>query len=93
MKKFLALSLLLGAAAVFVPAGEAKAAEKPTAISIEANAFAPQTQRRWNRRGVRIVTRTRFVTIGGRRYRQVVQYRYRPNGSVTTRVLTTTRIR
>jgi len=94
MKKFLALSLLLGSGALLVPAGEAKAAEKTSAIMIEASATAPQViQRRWNRRGARVVTRTRTIRIGGRLYRQVVQYRYRPNGSVTTRVLSQRRIR
>ncbi len=94
MKKFLALSLLLGSAAVLAPAGEAKAAEKTTTMTIEANASAPQViQRRWNRRGARVVTRTRIVRVGYRTYREVVQYRYRPNGRVTVRVLSRTRIR
>ena len=96
MKKFLALSILLGSSVLFVPAAEAKVAENNSAVSLEANA-APQvytrTQRRWNRRGARIVTRTRIVRVGYRTYREVVQYRYRPNGSVTVRVLSRTRIR
>ena len=96
MKKFLALSILLGASVMFVPAAEAKAAEKTSAVALEANA-SPQvytrTQRRWNRRGARVVTRTRIVRSGFRTYREVVQYRYRPNGSVTVRVLSRTRVR
>jgi hypothetical protein len=96
MKKFLALSLLLGSSIMAVPASEAKAAEKTTAITLEANA-SPQIyertqRRRWNRRA-RVVTRTRIVRVGYRTYREVVQYRYRPNGSVTVRVLSRTRIR
>lgn len=99
MKKFLALTLLLGSSVMFVPSAEAKTAAKNSTALIEANAVEPQiyTQRRrnrrWNRRGVRIVTRTRFVWIRGRRYREVVQYRYHPNGRVTVRVLSRTRIR
>ncbi len=93
MKKFLALSLLLGSSVMFAPATEAKAAENSSAVSLEANA-SPQiyTQRR-NRRGARVFTRTRIVRSGYRTYREVVQYRYQPNGSVTTRVLSRTRIR
>ena len=101
MKKFLALTLLLGSSVMFVPSAEAKTATKSSTALIEANT-TPQiyTQRRrgrwnqrWNRRGVRVVTRTRFVWIGGRRYREVVQYRYYPNGRVSVRVLSRTRIR
>ena len=94
MKKFLALASLLGSTLIFAPAAEANAAEKTSAISIEASA-SPQTytQRRWNRRGARVVTRTRIVRAGYRTYREVVQYRYLPNGRVTTRVLSRTRIR
>jgi hypothetical protein len=93
MKKFLTLALLLSSAVMFVPGTEAKAAEKTSATALEANAL-PQiyTQRR-NRRGARIVTRTRIVRSGFRTYREVVQYRYRPNGSVTVRVLSRIRIR
>ena len=94
MKKLLALTSLLGSALIFVPGTEAKAAEKSSAITIEASA-SPQvyTQRRWNRRGARVVTRTRIVRTGYRTYREVVQYRYLPNGRVTTRVLSRTRLR
>jgi hypothetical protein len=81
---------------MFAPGAEAKAAENTSAATLEASA-APQiytrTQRRYNRRGARIVTRTRIVRSGFRTYREVVQYRYRPNGSVTVRVLSRTRIR
>jgi len=96
MKKFLALSLMLGSAVLFVPAAEAKAADTNSSTAIlEANA-SPQIyrqNRRWNRRGVRIVNRTRIVRVGYRTYREVIQYRYLPNGRVTTRVISRTRIR
>jgi hypothetical protein len=93
MKKFLALTLLLGASVIFVPSIEAKTSNT-TALN---NAASPQisirlgNQRR-NRRA-RVVTRTRIVRVGYRTYREVVQYRYRPNGSVTVRVLSRTRVR
>jgi len=94
MKKILALTLLLGSSIMFVPSAEA--AEKNSAVSIEANAASPQIytqRRRWNRRGARVVTRTRIVRSGYRTYREVIQTRYLPNGRVTTRVLSRTRIR
>ena len=94
MKKFLVLALLLGTSVIFVPSIEAKT---NSTLALNNNA-GPQiniqlgNQRR-NRRGARVVTRTRIVRSGFRTYREVVQYRYRPNGSVTTRVLSRTRIR
>lgn len=98
MKKFLTLALLLGSSVMFVPSAEAKAAEKNSAASLEANAATPQIynqrqRRRWNNRRARVVTRVRIVRIGYRSYREVVQYRYLPNGRVTVRVLSRTRIR
>ena len=100
MKKILALALVLGSAIIFAPAAaQAKTAERNAAAALEANA-SPQTYRqrtrinqRYNRRGARIVTRTRTTRIGGRVYREVVQYRYQPNGRVVVRVLSRTRIR
>jgi hypothetical protein len=95
MKKFLALTLLLGSAVIFVPSIEAKSTTNNTlALS---NSATPQIRiqlgRRNRRRAARVVTRTRVVRAGFRTYREVVQYRYRPNGTVTTRVLSRTRIR
>ena len=92
MKKFLALALVLGSSVMFAPS--AKAAETSSTLAIEANS-APQTYRqrqRWNRRA-RVVVRTRVVRVGFRTYRERVQYRYFPNGRVTVRVLSRTRIR
>lgn len=100
MKKILALALVLGSSILFAPAAaQAKTAEGNLTAALEANA-APQTYRqrtrinqRYNRRGARVVTRTRTTRIGRRVYREVVQYRYLPNGRVTVRVLRRTRIR
>lgn len=92
MKKFLALSLLLGSAVVFAPT-ESKAAETKSASAINFNE-SPQIQnRRWNRRGVRVVNRTRIVRRGFATYREVWQTRYQPNGRVTTRLISRVRIR
>ena len=92
MKKILALTLLLGASIVFVPSIEAKT---NNALALN-NSATPQINiqlgRQRNRRA-RVVTRTRIVRSGRWTYREVVQYRYRPNGSVTVRVLSRTRVR
>jgi hypothetical protein len=93
MKKFLALSVLLGATVLFVPSAEAKTGSEAANINsaTELNAsFAPQ---RWRNRRARVVTRTRIVRVGYRTYREVIQTRYFPNGRVVTRVLSRTRIR
>lgn len=93
MKKFLALTLLLGASVIFVPSIEAKT----NSVAALNNSADPQIRvqlggRQRNRR-VRVVNRTRIVRVGFRTYREVVQYRYFGNGRVTTRVLSRTRIR
>lgn len=99
MKKFLALTLVLGSSVMFVPSVQAKTTAKTSTALIEANAAETQiyTQRRrdrrWNQRRARVVTRTRIVRVGRATYREVVQYRYLPNGRVTVRVLSRTRIR
>jgi hypothetical protein len=97
MKKFLTISALLGSLIVFAPSQEAKAANSE--LTVNANAAEPQIRvrigqnrrNRWNRRA-RVVTRTRIIRRGFRTYREVVQYRYRPNGSVTVRVLSRSRV-
>ena len=94
MKKFLALTLLLGASVIFVPSIEAKT-NNAAALN---NSSSPQINirlgngRQRNRRA-RVETRTRIVRSGFRTYREVVQYRYFPNGRVTVRVLSRTRVR
>ena len=92
MKKLLTTGLLMASAIIFVPLTEAKSAETSN-TAISANA-APQiyVQRR-NRRGVRVVNRTRIVRRGFRTYRETIQTRYQPNGRVTTRVISRVRIR
>jgi Ni/Co efflux regulator RcnB len=48
---------------------------------------------RRNNRGVRVTTQTRIVRQGFRTFRETVQIKYFPNGKVTTKVLSRTRIR
>ncbi len=101
MKKLFALSLILGSMVFAIPSVEAKATSKN---SVETNNIQKGWQQnnkrknRWkknrsyNQGRARVVTRTRFVYINGRRYREVWQYRYLPNGRVETRLLGRTRI-
>jgi hypothetical protein len=50
--------------------------------------------RNWrNNRGVRITTQTRIVRQGWRTFRETIQIKYFPNGRITTKVLSRTRIR
>lgn len=95
MKKILTVSALLGSLIIFAPSQPAKAAEAGfSGAAAASNAAAQWQDRQWrNRRGARIVNRTRVVRRGFAVYREVVQYRYRPNGSVTARVISRTRIR
>lgn len=94
MKKFLALSLILGAAAIFAPTATKAAETNSATINFSES---PQNRyyqnQRWNRRGARVVNRTRIVRRGYATYREVWQTRYQPNGRVVTRLLSRTRIR
>lgn len=95
MKKLLTTGILMASAIIFAPSIEAKSAEN-TNTTLAANAAAPQVYRqrqRINRRGVRIVNRTRIVRRGFRTYRETIQIRYLPNGRTQTRVISRVRIR
>lgn len=93
MRKFLAISLLLGSSVMFAPQTEAKTTtlSKNPGSAVELNtSLAPQWQR--NRR-MRVVNRVRIVRRGFRTYREVWQYRYFANGRVTSRMISRIRIR
>lgn len=91
--------MVFGSAILFVPSAEAKTADVSSG-TIELNA-SPQRyeqrrwnqRQRWNRRGVRVVNRTRIVRRGYRTYRETIQTRYLPNGRTQTRVISRVRIR
>ena len=97
MKKFITLSLLF--ASVMFTAIIAEAAPKAGSSDPQLWEGRTQTRRaqqrntRYNRRGVRVVTRTRVVRIGRQRYRETIQIRYLPNGRTQTRILRRVRIR
>lgn len=92
MKKLFTLSMLLITFAF-------------TATFASAQSYFPQqnrydqrdnrrNDRNWrNNRGVRTVTQTRIVRQGFRTFRETVQIKYFPNGKVTTKVISRTRIR
>ena len=96
MKKIITLSLLLVSFAF-------------SATFASAQTFVPQRQdrrdndrrddrndrndRNWRNKRVRTVTQTRIVRQGFRTFRETVQIKYFPNGKVTTKVISRTRIR
>jgi hypothetical protein len=92
MKKFITLSFMVAAFAF-------------TATFASAQTYYPQQQDRYNQnrrndrnqrinnRGVRVVTQTRVIRQGYRTFRETVQIKYFPNGKVTTKVISRTRIR
>jgi hypothetical protein len=96
LKKFLALSMILGSMTFAVISAEAKTATENLSSAVELNA-APQWQRnqnrRWRNNRVRVVNTTRIVRVGRRVYRETIQTRYLPNGRTTTRVISRVRIR
>jgi hypothetical protein len=93
MKKFLALSLLLGSSVMFAPSAEAKTNNSLTAT----NAVEPQIKiqignGRRNQR-VRTVTRTRIVRQGFRTFRETYRITYFRNGRTSTQVISRVRVR
>ena len=102
IKKLFALSLILGSMVFAIPTAEAKTLSENSVETNNIQKGWQQNNRRKNRwkknriyiqRSTRVVTRTRFVYINGRRYREIWQYKYLPNGRVETRLLGRTRIR
>ena len=93
MKKFLALTLLLGASVIFVPSIQAK---PNNALALN-NSADPQIRiqlggRQRNRR-TRVVTRTRIVRQGRWTYRETYRITYLPNGRTRTQVISRSRVR
>ena len=94
MKKFLALAILSVSSIAFAPSVEAKSTNSElTAAATTANALAPQYQRRYNQRRVRVTTTTRNVRRGRFLYRETYRTRYQPNGRVVTRLISRVLIR
>ncbi len=96
MKKFLALSLLLGSIIFTVSSAEAKTASENTKNAIEISAAQPgryyQNRRYNNQRTVRIVTRN--VRRGRQIYRETYRVTYNNrNGRTKTQLISRVRIR
>jgi hypothetical protein len=93
MKKFLALTLLLGTSIMFVPSAEAKNINGfATANSVEPQIKIKIGGNQRNRR-VRTVTRTRIVRQGRRSYRETYRITYLANGRTRTQVVSRVIIR
>lgn len=85
MKKIITLSFMLVTLAF-------------SATFASAQSYFPQRERndrnvRINNRGVRVTTQTRIVRQGFRTYRETIQVKRFPNGKVTTKVISRTRVR
>ena len=96
MKKFITLSLLMATmmfTAVFANAAPKTNNDPQLWEGQQRQNRRVQQNTRYNRRGVRVVTRTRIVRVGRQRYRETIQIKYLPNGRTQTRILNRVRIR
>ena len=95
MKRVLGLILALSSMG-FVVSADAKTANASNENSTIAASSAPQWQRnrRWDRRYERrrTVTRSRYVRVGRRLYRETYLVTYWPNGRTDTRLISRTRV-
>lgn len=90
MKRFVILSVLLAAVAAVVPSVEAKTSG-PTSVQDRIAYLGPPV-RGFQRRGRRVVTRTRVRWIGRYRYRETIRTVYQPNGRSRTTVIRRVRL-
>jgi hypothetical protein len=92
LKKFLALSMVLGSMAFAASSAEAKTSNENVAASAVSN-IAPQWQgnRRGNQRVVRTYVRT--VRSGRALYRETYRVVTNRNGRTTTRLVSRVRVR
>ena len=90
MKKALILSLMLGSAAVALPAVEANAAT-PNSVT-ESQIVQVQRPVRYRRGRTRTVTTTRITRVGPYRYRETIRTTYFANGRTRTQVISRVRL-
>ena len=95
MKKIITLSLLLASFAFTATFASAQTYNPQRDDRYDQNRRDDRrNDRNWrNIRGVRITTQTRIVRQGFRTYRETIQIKRFPNGRVTTKVISRTRIR
>ena len=92
MKKLLAMSLLVGAGMIAIPAVEANAATTVVSAPQIRVQIGNQRNRRWNNRERRVVTTTRVTGWGRNRYRETIRTTYLPNGRTRVEVISRTRV-
>jgi hypothetical protein len=92
MKKFLVLSLMVGAGIFALPSVEAKAATTAVEAPQIRVQIGNQRNRRWNNRQRRVVTTTRVTRVGRYRYRETIRTTYLPNGRTRTQVINRVRL-
>ncbi len=89
MKKFLVLSLILGAMTFVVPSAEAKTTAATVSADPQINV---QIGRNRNRRARRVVTTTRITRVGRYRYRETIRTTYLANGRTRTQIINRVRL-
>ena len=95
MRKFLVLSLMVGAGMFALPSVEARAATTTTAVEapqIRVRIGNQRRNRRWNNRVRRVVTTTRITRVGRYRYRETIRTTYLPNGRKRSQVIRSVRL-
>lgn len=93
MKKFITLSMLMATMMFTAVFANAAPKSEPQQWQGQTQTRRVQQNTRYNRRGVRVVTRTRLVRVGYRTYRETIQIKYLPNGRTQTKVLSRVRVR
>ena len=96
MKKIFTLTMLFAAmtfTAMFAQAQSRQTQQRNNQQYEQNNRRNQQQNTRYNRRGVKVVTKTRIVRVGRQRYRETYQIKYLPNGRTQTKVLSRVRIR
>ena len=93
MKKAIVFSLMFLASGIVAPASaEANNTGATTATTSEVQVYGQRRGRNWNRGRVRIVTRTRIISLNGRRYRETYRITYLPNGRTRIQVISRVRV-
>lgn len=86
-------ALMLGSAAIAVPAAEAKSSSAAMASDPQIRVQIGRGNRRWRNRVVRTSTTYRIVGYGRNRFRETIRVTRYPNGRVVTQVIRRERIR
>jgi len=93
MKKLITLSLLIASFAFTATFASAQTYNQQNDRYDRRDDRRNDRDWRGSNRGVRVETRTRIVRQGYRTFRETIQIKRFPNGKVTTKVVSRTRIR